>query len=272
MVAQTQLEMRTTKPETAPVARTPLRCDDDAPTFVRIVENCFLEIRGRGVHWSPLDSARATGWHALGLPAAATVRVLQARVLAWRFRHGATARLPHHLAWYEPAVLEHCRHLARLGDGSADALHADELAPEVLTVATPTVTALVAELTALLSRPQSAAVAHVYGKTFDWLDRALQGADPDAAPDAAMAPTAAPELAVLVETCRRRMNKLLAAALPPAEALQLTAHLREQAIATGTLSAKARKMREERLTERWLAGHFGHHVPTLAGWQDPRAL
>lgn len=231
--------------------------------YVQTVENCFLEIRGRGVHWSELDRARATAWFELGLPASATVRVLHARVEAWRFRHGANAKLPMHLGWYEPAVLEQAKHLRQLGDAVHDPLLG---AAEV----TPSVADLVAELSGLLAATDHRVVSHVYTKAFAWLDDALQGADPDAALDEEVPPADAPDLADLVAKCRSRMNKLLVSALDDTARTALTQHLTDHALPAGTLSHKAAKQREERLTERWLAGHFGHRVPTLTGWRDPR--
>ncbi len=259
MVAQTQPQMRlrvqtTVDPDEA-------ACRD----YVLTVENCFLEIRGRGVQWAETDRTRASAWYALGLPAGATVRVLQARVEAWRFRHGQNARLPMNLAWYEPAVLEHAKHLRQLGSAELDPLlETPTEAPSM------TVTLLVAELSGLLAATQHQILQHVYGKTFDWLDAALQGARPDEDPQAQVEPGTPPDFAALVEKCRARMTKLLVSALDDHAQAELQQFLATEQSPGGALSAKARKLRQERLTERWLAGHFGHHVPTQSGWRDPR--
>ena len=233
--------------------------------YVGTVENCFLEIRGRGVHWSETDRARASAWFAMGVPAGATVRVLQARVQAWRFRHGQNARLPMHLGWYEPAVLEHAKHLRLLGSEQADPLHAEPTPAPTLTVSL-----LLAELSGLIASNSNQVLGHVYGKAFDWLDGNLQGAAPDADPDVEIAPSEPLESALLVEKCRSRMSKLLVLALDDGARASLDAFLAAAPGAGGALSQKARKTRQERLTERWLAAHFGHRVPTLAGWRDPR--
>ena len=235
--------------------------------YVMTVENCFLEIRGRGVHWSETDRARASAWHALGLPAGATVRVLQARVKAWQFRHGQQARLPMNLAWYEPAVLEHAKHLRQLGDVQLDPLLDQPAAPPTFTV-----TLLVAELAGLIAANRNQVLGHVYGKTFEWLDNALHGAAPDADPDAPVAAAMPPELDLLVEKCRARMTKLLLSALDDGDQAALAAFLAASPDPNAGLSHKARKLRLERLTERWLGGAFGHRVPTLAGWRDPREM
>ncbi len=259
MVAQTQPEMRLLA--TAPVDPEVAAWRD----YVQTVENCFLEIRGRGVHWSETDRARASAWYALGLPAGATVRVLQARVQAWQFRHGGQARLPMSLAWYEPAVLEHAKHLRQLGDVSHDPLLTAPEPPPALTV-----TLLVAELAGLIAGTQHQVLGHVYGKTFDWLDSALHGVAADDSADAPLAEQAAPELEALVAKCRSRMTKLLLSALDAPAQAALAQCLDTGRGENGAVSQKAHKLREERLTERWLAGHFGHRVPTLAGWRDPR--
>ncbi len=260
MVAQTQPEMRHHAQSG--------RQDETVGwrDYMQTVENCFLEIRGRGVHWSETDRARASAWYAMGLPAGATVRVLQARVQAWRFRHGQNARVPMNLGWYEPAVLEHAKHLRQLGDERLDPLIAQPVAPPAFTV-----TVLVAELAGLMAATQHQVLGHVYRKTFDWLDTALQGAAPDADPDAEVAMAAAPELDVLVGQCRTRMNKLLQSALDD-EARGALAQFLADDPGAGGISKNARKMRQERLTERWLAGAFGHRVPTLTGWRDPREM
>ena len=117
---------------------------------------------------------------------------------------------------------------------------------------------------------QNQVLGHVYSKTFDWLDRALHGVAPDVEPEADLASADPPELQVLIEKCRTRMTKLLLTALDDGARGELAQFLTTGLGPAGAVSHKARKMREERLTERWLAGHFGHSVPTAAGWRDPR--
>jgi hypothetical protein len=265
MVAQTQPQVRQYQPTSH---ASDLRGGPDLAAwqdYVGTVENCFLEIRGRGVHWSETDRARASAWYEMGLPAGATVRVLQARVQAWRFRHGANARLPMHLGWYEPAVLEHAKHLRLLGDAQVD-----PLLPEPVETPTLTVTLLLAELSGLIASNANQVLSHVYGKAFDWLDGTLQGAAPEVDPATELPQTEPPDSTALVEKCRARMNKLLVLSLDDAAKASLEQLLADDLKASAGLSQKARKVRQERVTERWLAAHFGHRVPTLTGWRDPR--
>lgn len=242
--------------------------------YVNTVENCFVEIRGRGVHWSPVDAARALAWYALGVPAGTTVRVLHARVQAWRFRHGQSARLPMHLGWYEPAVLEHSKHLRRLGED--DLLEMHHPGPETVIVHAPpdktTLTGLIAELTELLPQTTHPAVKHVYGKAFDHLDGALHGVAADVEPHAELQPQGTPDLPLVVEKCRSRMTKLLQAGLNNDQRLALQRELEEARETWSSLSRKALKMREERVIDRFLARQFAHHVPTLTGWKPASAL
>lgn len=243
---------------------------DPAVGYVRAVEDCFLQIRGRGVLWSPLDAARALGWHGLGLSAGMTVRVLWARVEAWRFRHGRDARLPMHLGWYEPAVLEQTKHLRRLSapGGSVD------LVPEPAAYA---LADLVAELPPLMAAQASSAVLqHVYAKAFDWLDKPLHGVavETDAAGMEGTGPavtSGAVDADAVLASCRARMHKLLLSALSDAQRESLAAHLAADGVAPGVMSRKAIQARDERRTELFLAETFEHQVPTRQGWRDPRA-
>ena len=237
---------------------------DPAVDYVRAVEQCFLEIRGRGVLWSPLDASRALAWHGLGLTAGMTVRVLHARVTAWRFRHGAGARLPMHLGWYEPAVLEQTKHLRRT---VAD----DGPLPTRDSGAVHGLTELLAALTVLAAEPGLGAIlTHVYGKAFDWLDKGLHGVPADVDPDAPVAVQAVPDTDAVVEACRSKMTKLLRTALTDGQSADLEATLRADRVPAGTISRKAAAAREARTVELFLATIFAHRVPTRLGWQDPR--
>ena len=72
--------------------------------YIQRLEGLFLQLRGRGVQWSPEDSARARAWFRQGLPLAAVVGAIEGRVKAFRYLNGNDAALPRHLGWYETSI------------------------------------------------------------------------------------------------------------------------------------------------------------------------
>lgn len=229
----------------------------DVAAYVRAIESCFLEIRGRGVQWSPEDGARALSWHAAGLPLGAALRVLAARVQAYRFRHGEKARIPMSLAWYEPAILDQCKHLQRLGSElplplGSDAAQVPEVAEE------PGLVDLLDEVPHLLATQPGPVAERAYRQAFTLLDEALQPGHTldDDGQDA------------LLEKCRARMLKTLEQGLDEAEAARMAAEIDAKLQPfRGQLSRKALASRRQALVQAWLVAHHGVRLPTRRGWR-----
>lgn len=275
--------------------------NDDQSTYVNTIENCFIEIRGRGVLWSPADGERAAAWYATGMPLGAVLRVVEARVRAWRFLHGEHARLPMHLRYYEPALLEHCGHLRRLGSGLGDVLEG-----ELLAEAPTTVTDLLAELPALIEASTLPAMQHAYRAAFALLDKGLRPPDETEAAGAAardglddlhlaghgghdradgsVSPhdlvlhrDAGPlcqlddaAIDALLDRCRSLLSRTLQKALSPEELAAIQGAIDGELAPFGMqLSRKALAARRTVLLERALAARFGMRVATRYGWQDP---
>ncbi len=222
-----------------------------AHEYLRAIENCFVQIRGRGVQWSPDDGARAHSWHAAGLPLGAALRVLAARVKAYRFTHGERARLPMTLAWYEPAILQQCKHLQRFGRGlPLDVQGAEPPEPGLLD--------LLDALPALLQAVENPVTERAYRQAFAVLDEALQG-QPVAQDDDA--------IDAVIEKCRTKMLKTLQQGLDETAALQLQTDVDGQMQPwRGQLSRKALASRRTSLVQRWLLAHHGACLPTRRGW------
>lgn len=228
-----------------------------------------MALRGRGVMWSPDDAARASQWFSLGLSAPTAVAVLQARVEAYRFARGASAPVPRDLRWYEPALLDACRHRMRFGatwlqepagpSGSDPA--ANVAAAEAGEAAGPLLGLLVAAQ-GLRTAANQPIWQHVLGVCIERLDAALAGGEQANPPE--------PEAVVLA--MQTHIRKLLNAGLSDAqrEAQQafVTERLGPQA---NQLSKKARTERAKWLELQWAAAILGLRWPTLHGWMDPRA-
>ena len=71
--------------------------------YVRTLEALFIELRGRGVQWSPEDGQLAAGWYRSGIELPRVEKALAERRKAWQFRHGDRA-LPRSLSFYRRAV------------------------------------------------------------------------------------------------------------------------------------------------------------------------
>ena len=235
-----------------------------AADYICTIENWFIEVRGRGVQWSPADGARARSWYALGLPVGTVLRVLQARIKAHRFAHGPTTSAPMHLGWYEPAVLEQGRHLVRRGLGAT--LEAADAPTDT------TCTDLLDALPALRAAATHVGTVKALDKAFAILDAGLQG-QPDAEDEAPVQPPTLPqdaEVDLLLERCARAMTRTLLAGLDERETqdLQDTA----QALLApfrGSMGKKALAMRASAVQAQLLGARFGLALPTRAGWVTP---
>lgn len=229
-----------------------------ATEYVRAIENCFVQIRGRGVQWSPDDAVRAHSWHAAGLPLGAALRVLAARVKAYRFTHGERARLPMTLAWYEPAILQQCKHLQRFGHELQLAAQADAQAAEP---PEPGLSHLLDALPALLQAADNAVTERAYRQAFAVLDEALQAGEPPAQDDEA--------IDAVIEKCRARMLKTLQQGLDEAAAQRIETEVDAQLQPwRGQLSRKVLASRRSALVQRWLLAHHGASLPTRSGWTN----
>lgn len=258
----------------------PSPLDPAETAYLCALEECFVAVRGRGVQWAPSDAQVANHWNSQGIPLSLVLRVVQARVRAWRFRHGDTARLPMALRWYSPAVLQAARPLGPLG-GTADAPSArpgdtlPEPSAETGELPPPAIFAeLLDPLPALLEQTRHLALKHAYSKAFDALDRAQRPANDAGGGEGAeeLAEEAAlgdPE--ALIAKVRQQMRKLTVAGLSEAEAAALEAWLAPQrAQLTLRLSRKAAAERLQVLQEQWLGQELAMRVPTPWGWLDPR--
>ncbi|MBP47083.1 MAG: hypothetical protein CMH53_04015 [Myxococcales bacterium] len=71
--------------------------------YVRNLEALFVEVRGRGVQWSPEDGQLAAGWYRSGIELPRVAKAFEERSKAWRFHHGDRA-LPRTLSFYRRCV------------------------------------------------------------------------------------------------------------------------------------------------------------------------
>lgn len=227
--------------------------------YVGSIENCFIEIRGRGIQWSPADGARAQSWYAAGLPVEAALRVLEARIRAYRFTHGERARLPMNLSWYEPAILQHCRHLRRWGtdrESTVAATPADQ-------PAAPSLVDLLDALPKLLAGDDDPVRQRAYRQAFAVLDKALVPSSDDGA-------SAVPDEATIdavLDRCRATLLRTLQQGLDDAAAARLDSEITSQLQPfRGQLSKTALAQRRTALVERWLVAHHGVRLPTRLGW------
>lgn len=256
-------------PETDPPLPAPPPEDlADIASYLLALEECFLAIRGRGVQWSRADRDCAEAWQRVGVPLGTALRVIQARVRAWRYRHGDLARLPMALVYYSPAVQQAAKALGpmRSPQLAAPAAVADALLP---TAAPAWFAELLDPLPELLTATRHLALQHAYHKAFDVLDEAQRpkaGWDRDPLPQEELADPAA-----TLAKIRTQLRKLTVAGLTAAEAEALAAWLAPQTAALALrMSRKAASERTAALEEAWLAEHLELKVPTPWGWLDPR--
>ncbi|MBI5610314.1 MAG: hypothetical protein HY902_15665 [Deltaproteobacteria bacterium] len=233
---------------------------DPCATWVSAVEECFVAIRGRGVVWAPADSERAARWYRAGVPLGVAIRVLQARVRAWQFRHGVDARLPMSLAWYEPAILQASRAVVVAGPGQ----------PVLQAVAAePKVEARLAELLdalpRLLDENRNLIAQYAYRKTFEGLDAAQRPADAASEPDPETLEAQLVDPVDAIARCRQSLRKTALRGLDEDQTAQLDRFVGAQ-LAGSTLGKKAKELRKVALTEQWLSVHLGLLWPDLDGW------
>ncbi len=239
----------------------PQPTQDPCATWVSAVEECFVAIRGRGVVWAPADSERAARWFRAGVPLGVAVRVLQARVRAWQFRHGVDARLPMSLAWYEPAILQACRAVVVSGAGG----------PAQQDVATePKVASRLAELLdavpGLIAGNSSLIAHYAYRKAFEALDGAQRPAEASQHDcDAEQLEAQMEDPVDVVARCRAHLRKTALRGLDDEQAAQL-GHYVDARVAGLALGKKAKELRKVALTEQWLSLHLGLQWPSLDGW------
>lgn len=247
---------------------------DPCAVWVSAIEECFVAIRGRGVVWAPEDAARAARWYRAGVSLGVAVRVLLARVRAWQFRHGDDARLPMHLGYYEPAILQACRLAppARVATVLADQAPANDEA-QAAQGELPTVwrvdarlAELLDDLPSLIAQTDSLILHFVYRKAFEILD-AAQRPPAAFAPDADLSVQDLSDPLAVIDKCRTTLRKTALQGLDEgqAEALQAWAAARQRR----GLSKKAMQARLVALQEAWLGAHLGLRVPTLDGWWLP---
>lgn len=235
---------------------------DPCATWVSAVEECFVAIRGRGVVWAPADSERAARWYRAGVPLGVAIRVLQARVRAWQFRHGVDARLPMSLAWYEPAILQASRAVVVVGPGQP--------VPQAV-AKEPKVEARLAELLdavpGLLEQNSNLIAHYAYRKAFESLDSAQRPADAASEPDPELLEAQLVDPVDAVARCRSNLRKIALRGLDEDQTDQLQRFVDGQ-LARSTLSKKAKELRKVALTEQWLSVHLGLLWPDLDGWHS----
>jgi len=244
--------------------------DDAAPrdefesvdNYMNSLENWFVDVRGRGVQWSPADTARAQSWFVLGIPLGTVLRVLQTRARAYRFAHGDDAPLPLHLSWYEPALLDQARHLLRHGLGGGMAAETQEPADSL--------TELVDALPDLIAQASHVGTARAFEKAFSLLDAELRGEDDEHTPQEPEIATEQAAVDARLEKCRKSMTRIVLSSLAAEELAELEAGVQAQLRPfRGQMGKKALAMRQTALMARMLAERYGLRYPTRSGWLVP---
>lgn len=241
----------------------PVPVEEARASFVRSIEACFVALRGRGVLWSPDDAARASQWYALGLSAATAVAVLQARMEAYRFVRGPTAPVPRDLRWYEPALLDACRHRLRFGATwlTEPMAMAEEQQPLQADAGGPLL-ALLAAVPTLREAAVHPIWQHVLGVCAQRIDAALagEGQPQDREPQE------------VIMALQAQVRRLVQAGLSDAQQEAQQAFVAQGlGAAAAQLSKKARAERAKWLELQWAAVILGLRWPTLQGWIDPSA-
>jgi len=78
----------------------------DEVTFLRVVEQTFLTLKGSGLMLSPKDLERVRGWERSGVPVQVVCSALVESFQSFVRAHGPTAVPPRSLAYCAPAVEE----------------------------------------------------------------------------------------------------------------------------------------------------------------------
>lgn len=253
-----------------------------AADYVSALEQCFVELRGRGVQWTPADAARARSWYIAGLPLGAVLRVLQARARAYRFLHGASADMPVRLAYFEPALIDHCRSVQRFsaaetGVAPPPKLQLSHDESEGKSEKTSLCT-LIEALPPLIAETECPVLSHVYRKAFELLDKNLQGDGAEGSDSDIDISHAAPvDLQVVVvaddalDRCKGSMLRLLKSAMPAEHHAKIENDVDNKlAPLRGQLSKRAITSRKQAMVQQAIATHFNCKMPTHAGWQLPQ--
>lgn len=97
--------MQTTMLDAPPTAVQPHSpgADPALCRYVQGLEALFVDVRGRGVQWSPSDGDLAMRWYRAGVELATVARLLAEASDTWRYHNGQTA-LPQSLSWIQKAV------------------------------------------------------------------------------------------------------------------------------------------------------------------------
>ncbi len=236
--------------------------------YIQHLEGLFLELRGRGVQWSPEDSARASTWYRAGLPLASVIGAIEGRVRTFRYLNGKDASLPSHLAWYEPTVTK-TRGRLRLPAPAATTRLTGPVANDEEDVPTGPTVALLALMDAVPDMIEDAsdpALAEAYRRAL----RALRRLGDHAITDAAGLDAAAFEAGL--KRCRATLVRTMMTGIGPAAAAEVQAEvdisLTREGAARG--SKKAREARTRVLLERALGQSYGLKMATAEGWRSPR--
>ena len=89
-------------PRTAPPPHSP-SVDPALCRYVQGLEALFIDVRGRGVQWSPSDGDLAMRWYRAGVELPTVARLLAEASETWRYHNGESA-LPQSLSWIQKAV------------------------------------------------------------------------------------------------------------------------------------------------------------------------
>ncbi|MSQ83221.1 MAG: hypothetical protein EXR77_09975 [Myxococcales bacterium] len=244
--------------------------------YVNSIEACFIAIRGRGVQWSPSDGALALRWHSDGVPVGLVVRVIGARVRAWRFRLGEQTRLPMHLGWYAPAIVQALRAIGHVSVHRSVQPELDAASLKV-TLADQEIDSCMPELLDplpdMIENAPNLAVKHAYKLAFELLDKTLRRAgDHDLPGDPAEEFADLPPVEQAIERCVQKLRKTIVEGLDSAELAILDAHVAAALAPMRTrLSKKALNFQRAYQQQLWLSTRYAVLWPTLNGWIDPHA-
>lgn len=242
----------------------------DATAYLNSIEACFVALRGRGVQWAPTDAALAAHWHDLGIPIGLVVRVVGARVRAWRFRYGDDARMPLHLGWYAPAVVQAVRALGPPVASQRCQVGSMVPAPDAPAEQSCCAAELLDPLEQMLRSTEHLGLRHAYRLAWDTLDRALRrphDRDDPGDPDDDLADL--PPIDVAVIKAETVLRNALVAALDDVDRDAMEAEIaQELAPLRGRLSKKALAVQRAQRCNAWLSRQLGARWPTVDGWVD----
>ncbi len=242
---------------------------NELTAYLQTLQACFVELRGRGVVWSAQDAWQAEQWFRLGIPATTAVQVLKLRMEAWRYVHGAQAAVPRELRWYEPALLDACRHRLKFGTALPESLDNTTAARAEPQTAERhdcgPVLHLLRQATELRATATHLVWQHLLDHGIKALDQALAGkVEDDEAGWEANLPAADGVCAKL----QRQWPKLLEAGLSDAELEARAAFVADRlGPLQQRLSRKALTERTRWLELQWAAATMQFRWPTAEGFQ-----